>query len=387
MEPVVVHSFPVWLPQTQTWMYSQVDQLQKLGIKNYVVCDRTENLNQFAVKGIICLENASPIRQIWDKGARKLRLRPYSGLLNEQIKNVGANIVHSHFGNVGWNNLRIIRNSQTKHVVTFYGFDVSRLPKVRPVWIKRYFRLFAEVDRVLCEGSHMANCIVDLGCPSNKVRVQHLGVDVDNISFRPRVWNQENPLKVLIAASFREKKGIPNAISALSIINKETPIELTIIGDSGLDQESQNEKTRILQALKSGCLENQTRLLGYQTHEAMLAEAYNHHLFLQPSITAMNGDTEGGAPVTIIEMLATGMPVVATTHCDIPEVVGPALSSFLAPEKNIIALSECIRKMLRNTSNWNTIAQDSRRHIENNYNHVKQAQTLLNHYKEVVTET
>lgn len=387
MKLTVTQSFPIWLPHTQSWMYNQVNELQKLGVNTHVACETTDNLEQFSVSNIHNLESESKHSQIIDRGLRKLKFRRHLNHLITVCKETKSNVVHSHFGNIGWANLGALRKTGAKHIVTFYGLDVKKLPTQRPIWKKRYKKLFVEVDRVLCEGSHMANCIVDLGCPSNKVRVQHLGVDVDNISFRPRVWNQGDPLKVLIAASFREKKGIPDAISALSIINKETPIELTIIGDSGLDQESQNEKTRILQALKSSCLENQTRLLGYQTHEAMLAEAYNHHLFLQPSITAMNGDTEGGAPVAIIEMLATGMPVVATTHCDIPEVVGPALSSFLAPEKNTIALSECIRKMLLNTSNWNTIAQDSRRHIENNFHHVKQAQTLLNHYKEVVTET
>ena len=54
----------------------------------------------------------------------------------------------------------------------------------------------------------MARRLIDLGYPEDKVKVHHLGVDVEHIEFRPRQWDIGEPLKVLIAASFWEKKGI-----------------------------------------------------------------------------------------------------------------------------------------------------------------------------------
>lgn len=381
--PKVIHSFPLWLPQTQTWMYSQVKQLQSLGVESHVVCERTENLDQFLVANIHSLENQFLYRQIWDKGLRKLRVRRHLNYLVEVGRETEAKIIHSHFGNVGWANLGAVRKLKAKHVVTFYGLDVNKLPEQYPVWRKRYQRLFAEVDRVLCEGSHMASCVESLGCPAHKIRVQHLGVNADNIFFQPRQWQNNEPLRVLIAASFREKKGIPGAIEALSKVAREVPVQLTIIGDAGQEPESQQEKVRILAALKHSGLEPHTRLLGYQGHQAMLQEAYQHHLFLQPSITAHDGDTEGGAPVSIIEMLATGMPVVATTHCDIPEVVGPAFAHLLAPERDVEDLAKCIRMLLNVPENWAQLAQQGRKHIESEYHWTRQAERLADHYREV----
>src|SRR5690606_39794503 len=61
--------------------------------------------------------------------------------------------------------------------------------------------------------------------------------------------------------------------------------------------------------------------LGYQPWRALMDAAYRHHVFLSPSITASDGDTEGGAPVGLIEMAATGMPVISSRHADIPEVI------------------------------------------------------------------
>lgn len=272
-------------------------------------------------------------------------------------------------------------------MVTFYGWDVNKLPQQKPVWRKRYRRLFTEVDLVLCEGSYMAKSVCELGCPEDKIKVQHLGVDVDQIQFQPRRWSAGEPLKVLVAASFREKKGIPDAIEALAIIARKVPVALTIIGDAGKDSDSQQEKIRILDALESSGLKKQTRLLGYQTHQAMLQEAYDHHLFLQPSITAEDGDTEGGAPVSIIEMLASGMPVVATTHCDIPEVVGPAFAQLLAPERDVTKLAACIQILLDDPNRWSSLLQAGREHIEAEYHQVKQAMRLVNIYRDILASS
>ena len=142
------------------------------------------------------------------------------------------------------------------------------------------------------------------------------------------------------------KKGIPYGIEAIGRLRKEFPIQLTIIGDAGSDSESRLEKTRILDAVNRYEMEGYTRLLGFQTYQAMLRESYTHHIFLQPSITASNGDTKGGAPVSIIEMLATGMPVVSTRHCDIPEVMGEGLHEVLAPERDAEALADILRRLI-----------------------------------------
>ena len=64
MAPKLIHSSTTWLPQTQTWMYNQVKQLQQLGVEAHVVCERTKNLDQFAVENIHSFENKSIFRQV-----------------------------------------------------------------------------------------------------------------------------------------------------------------------------------------------------------------------------------------------------------------------------------------------------------------------------------
>jgi colanic acid/amylovoran biosynthesis glycosyltransferase len=232
----------------------------------------------------------------------------------------------------------------------------------------------------------MAKNIIKLGCPEKKIIIQHLGVPVERILFEPRKWESNTPLKFLIAGTFVEKKGIPNALYALGKINKSTPIEITIIGDAREDERSQIEKKKILRAIsENGLLEN-TRLLGYQPHSVLHEEAYQHHVFISPSITADDGDTEGGVPISIIEMAASGMPIVSTRHCDIPGVIIDGETGFLAQEDNIYDLTAKINTLIDQKNCWNNLLAKSRNHIEKEFNAKIQGEKLSEIYSAVLKE-
>ena len=62
------------------------------------------------------------------------------------------------------------------------------------------------------------------------------------------------------------------------------------------------------------------RLQGQQPYSVLLEEAYQHHIFMGPSITAHDGDMEG-TPMVLVDMAATGMPIISTTHSDVPEII------------------------------------------------------------------
>lgn len=378
----MVHSVSSWLPLTETWLFNQVAFLPQ-DIESYIVCETTQNLDMFWVPNIHSLQEAERWRYYVDKGLRRLRVRHYLGFLVEQSKRHHCRVLHSHFGNVGWANMAAAMRAGMKHVVTFYGLDVNYLPNIEPRWFPRYRDLFTRVDRVLCEGPHMAQCIRGLGCPREKIRVHHLGVRVEEIPFRPRVWNPGEPLRVLIAASFREKKGIPYALQALGRLQEDLCLEATIIGDAGGEARSQAEKRAILEVIDRYKLQPRIRLLGYQPYATLFEEAYRHHLFLSPSVTAADGDTEGGAPVTIIEMLATGMPVISTAHCDIPEVVEHGVSGLLAEERDVDGLVRHLRWMVAHPGAWRAMAEAGRRRVEAEFNARIQGQRLAAIYREL----
>lgn len=112
------------------------------------------------------------------------------------------------------------------------------------------------------------------------------------------------------------------------------------------------------------------------TETFLFEEAYKHHIFISPSVTAKNGDTEGGAPVTVIEMAASGMPIVSTTHCDIPEVIEDGVTGLLAPERDVDKLVSRIQWFLKNNNSWEAMLRAGRQKSEREFDVRAQAERL-----------
>jgi colanic acid/amylovoran biosynthesis glycosyltransferase len=375
----VVHSMGAWLPRTMAWMHVQVTSLPA-DIRSAVLCDEIVNLDSFPYADLHL--SVGPVWARLAARSHRVRLWRRGRDFRQLVRSHGTQLVHSHFGPEGYRNLADAATTGVRHVVSFYGFDVGKLPHVEPVWRDHYQKMFAAVDRVLCEGPHFADRLAALGCPPDKLTVQRLGVRLEQIPFRPRRWQPGTPLRVLVAASFTEKKGIPDALAAAARIGRTMPVEMTIIGDARGNPENQAEKRRIVEAIVTSGLP--VRMLGYQPHPVLHAEAASHHVFLSPSVTAADGDTEGGAPVTIIEMSASGMMVVSTTHCDIPGVILHGVTGLLAPERAPEVLADHLRWLVDHPDRWAELAAAGRRHIEADFDATRQGRHLAGIYREVV---
>ncbi len=325
-----------------TWLYNQARWLPDEIIESHIVCEQTANLGQFGIERIHCWPGRNPLYsalarlvQIASRGSPAVYHVAYVA------RRVHARVLHSHFGNQAWLMLDAARRAALRHVVTFYGYDLNMLPRVEPLWRERYRALFAAADLFLCEGPSMADALVELGCPRPKVRVHPLGVEIGKLPFRERRRSPDEPMRVLIAGTFREKKGIPDALEAVGrVVGQGADIRVSVIGDVTHEQRDLDEKNRIMAIIDRFGLGARVKMLGFQAHASLVEAYYQHDLFLSPSVTAANGDTEGGAPVTIIEAAATGLPVVTTNHCDIPFVLGGERGGFLAAEHDVVKLSD-----------------------------------------------
>jgi colanic acid/amylovoran biosynthesis glycosyltransferase len=378
----VLHVAPTWLPQTQTWVHTQVDCVPPDRVAAHVFCESVENLDQFPVRHLHNFAEEALARRLWHKGLRRLGVRRYNGFAVRVARDTGARVFHSHFGDVGWTYIGAARAAGAAHVVTFYGYDAALLPR-QTGWLERLRTLFREASAVLCEGPHMASCLAQLGCPRDKLRVQRLGVRLDRLAYRPRQWRLGEPLKVLIASTFTEKKGIPYGLEALARLRRHVALKITLIGDARSNPEGQGEKRRIVETLRKTGLEDITRRPGFLTHAEMIREAYDHHVFLAPSVTSSSGDAEGGAPVALIEMAATGMLVVSSRHCDIPEVIVDGVTGFLAEERDVDGIAACLRRAVDGADAWPHMLAAGRRHIEERFDCWKQGAHLASIYEDV----
>ena len=90
---------------------------------------------------------------------------------------------------------------------------------------------------------------------------------------------------------------------------------------------------------------------------------------------------KGGAPVSIIEMAATGMPIVSTNHCDIPEVILDGVTGLLAEERDVSGLVTHLQHLVKYPEQWLDMVKAGRNHLEAEYDVQIQSARLAAIYK------
>jgi colanic acid/amylovoran biosynthesis glycosyltransferase len=103
-------------------------------------------------------------------------------------------------------------------------------------------------------------------------------------------------------------------------------------------------------------------------------------------VTAQDGDSEGGAPTVILEAQAAGMPVIATNHADIPNIVVPGQSALLSNERDVEGLVKNIAHLLDHPEQWEIMGKEGRAFVEKFHDIKKEAEALEQKYRSLLTQ-
>jgi colanic acid/amylovoran biosynthesis glycosyltransferase len=366
---VVGHVIREYLPRSQTFIHTLLMNHRRF--RPVVFAGKTSNLGEFPLDGVLRVgTDAQPLHR---RAAAGLLARArgaagaYEHRLLSELSRRECVLLHAHFGPTACRHLGIARKARLPLVTTFYGFDLG-LPRDQDAgWRQAYARLFAEGDAFVCEGPRMAEHVVSLGCPPDKIEVVKIGLDLSRFPFRPR--QRTGPLILLQTGRFVEKKGIDVSIRAFAAAQPRLgPSELWLVGDGPRRGE--------LEALAGELgVAGRVRFLGLVSHDEYRQTIARGHIGLQPSRTASDGDTEGGAPTVLLEMQAAGMPVVGTRHADIPTVVADA--DALVDEEDADGLAEALVKAAElSDAEWVARCERGRALIEREHDAARTAASM-----------
>jgi colanic acid/amylovoran biosynthesis glycosyltransferase len=306
------------------------------------------------------------------------------------VRRRDARIVHAYFGPIGWRMLELKRRLGLPLVVTLLGDDVGpsispwwwwwiRVGSEKPDWPARLHELITEADLLLVEGPHLRQKLIAMGCPPEKVAVQRIALPLDEIPF-PRERSAANgKVQIVFAGRFCEQKGLLYALEAIRELREErSDFELKLIGDDTLTDGRYAARVRAFIAKHR--LQRCVRQVGFLNHADYLRELRFADIFLHPSIIDDEGTSEGGAPTTILEAQALGVPIVSTTHCDIPNVTLPGESALLVAERDSQALAAALRQLLDDPERRERMGRAGRRHMERLHDIKHEAATLDERY-------
>ena len=250
--------------------------------------------------------------------------------------------LHSHFGYVAARDVGVHAFLDTPWLVSFYGADVYELRHSRD-WQDEYARLFARVSLVLALGPHMAIGLEQLGCPNPRLSSTRLALMSTTSRSREHVLAPGGSVEDFLRRHLPRKKGsrVPGSRrrrsassrrSAAGHARRRRRLEARRRGNEGGD----------LREIERLGMEDVVTHRAYVPFNELMEMSLASHVFVAPSVTSATGDAEG-TPFVLQQMMATGIPVIATTHSDIPFIFGTHRDQ-LVPERDAPAIATRLQR-------------------------------------------
>lgn len=338
----LLHVCGRYLPLSETFTYDLITGLG--GFSHHVVTSGLENVQHFPLPTVVVPQ---PEEAAW-----------------AVARQVDARAVVCHFGPQATLGMTIALSIDRPAVTLFHGYDISRLIRDR-VWVERYRAVARLGMQALCISHAGRQKLLEIGWPASQIAVIHLGVDTQRFAFVPPAerW-PARPWRLLMVSRLVEKKGVDVALDAMRRLrDRDCDVELRIIGDGP-------ERTRIEAQIRQSQLTN-VSLLGALEHPLTQHEFSRAHLYIQPSVTAASGDQEG-IPVSLMEAMACGLPVVSTRHSGIPELVIDGQTGLLTDEHDADGLAAAIERLTRDRVGAEKFAQAARARVEQEFERNRQ---------------
>jgi glycosyltransferase involved in cell wall biosynthesis len=204
------------------------------------------------------------------------------------------------------------------------------------------------VDRLVCVSDDGRAAAHEEGWSSRRTVTIHNGIDLAR--FAPRGPVAGGP--VIVVARLRPEKAIDRLIDAVALIRRVDPgFRLEIAGDGELDS----------------ALREQVERLGLGEAVAFLGDVRDvPERLARASALVLPSHTEG-ISLTLLEAMATGLPVVATRVGGNPEVVVDGETGLLVPPADPPALAEALLRLRRDPELGRAMGARGRERVEQRF--------------------
>ena len=288
--------------------------------------------------------------------------------LAQQVRADGVTHLHAHFaslaGRTAWIASRLtgVPYTVTTHAKDIYHRDVDRtwLRRVcgdaeRVIAISRFNRDFLE--RVL-EGS------------GARVSLQYNALELDRFPFRARpAPGPDRPLRVLGVGRLVPKKGFGDLVdAAASLRRRGVEAQVTVAGEGEL-------RTPLQERVREAGLEGAVTFLGARTQAEVRDLLGRADVLVAPCVEAEDGNIDG-LPTVVLEAMACGTPVVATSVSGLPEVVQDGVTGILLEPGDVDALADALDDLAAGRRDTAALARNGRALVEERFDCRRQARRL-----------
>ena len=230
-----------------------------------------------------------------------------------------------------------------------------------------------EADRIVAFSQFSRELIVKgLGnACANRVEVIPPGIES---SWFEVERNPVVPTQLIFWGRVEEEKGLPELFVALNTVAKKfANVKLTLVGEGNRLQEY---KTRVIDL----GLADRVEFTGWLNNREIQTLAAKSSIGIFPSRIESFG-------LSIVEAMATGLPVIVARGGAVPENIDDGVTGTLVPVNDSDALAEAINKALEKPQSSETMAKAAKTTVQQKFSWDRAADSMIEIYKNIRMKT
>lgn len=302
---------------------------------HWITSGPTLVLDQTPWKIIRLLRQVPPIQAWWQREAIMRFLR------RQETRVILAEYLDSSLSI-----LPIARRMGLRFFAHAHGYDVSA--KLRSAYWRERYLAYRDADGLITMSQASRKRLIDLGLEADRIHVIPYGIQV---SPSPPSRPARENVQILAVGRLVAKKAPLLTLAAFQKAKiRHNSLHLHLVGTGPLQD-------AVRRFVHDQALADCVTLHGSQPSERVAQLMAKADLFVQHSVTDPETGDEEGLPVSILEAMGAGLPVVATRHAGIPEAVLEDETGLLVDEGDVSAMAECLVHLARTPSDRQRLGQ------------------------------
>jgi colanic acid/amylovoran biosynthesis glycosyltransferase len=378
--PVVACYCATFLKPEMLHIYRQITSLRR--VRPFVIAQKREEAQCYPFDDIAVVPKP-PLAHVWRRfWFRQVRDAPWQISRRELhsllavLNHANAQLLHIYFGHIAVHLLPLMRIWNRPTVVSFHGADVT-VDLDKPAYRAATQEMMKAARLILVRSDSLGRALVEIGGETEKIRVQRTGIPLEEIPYRDREWPSDSAWRFVQASRLTEKKGVTTSLLAFAAFAKSYPAASLVIAGEG----------PLLELLRANAaslgIADRVSFTGFISQAELRELFYRSHVFLHPSERGTDGNQEG-VPNSMLEAMASGLPVFATAHGGIPEAIKHRESGVLVPEGDADALGRELLNAVDHLDELTRIAQNGARVVAEKFERNAQTRQLEHYYFEAL---
>jgi colanic acid/amylovoran biosynthesis glycosyltransferase len=277
-------------------------------------------------------------------------------------------VLHVYFGHIGVHLLPLLEIADLPVIVSFHGAD-AQVDLHKPAHLAATQRMLALATLLLVRSQSLAERLIALGAAPAKIRLHRTGIPLVEIAFTQRHAPADGAWRCVQACRLIAKKGLATSLRAFAEFALTWPLATFVIAGEG----------PLLQELHTLAVDlginDRVSFPGFLSQEKLHALYAASHLFLHPSELGPDGDQEG-VPNSLLEAMASGLPILATHHGGIPEAVDDGVTGALVAERDDAALAQAMLVLAGDSARYRALSAAASASVRDRFNLEVQARVL-----------